>query len=242
MTKQSKTVRKVEDLERFGKMILDIPDDAFKGQGLVIFAAFRKKFGLFGLIPFAIRVLLERRKLLKKYAAQYEKIYKLSKSAANECTMMVAIFNAIEKKESREKAYEFIKSIFQVVALKSLPALYQLDDLVKCDGDVFDNYKKFNMAMFKASNRDFHIQEIEENDNHLRIVVDRCLNVEAGLMFDCPEFAQLGCDHDLASYPYVDPQVNSEFRRPCTLAKGGNYCDFNFYRKGFAPQGAFENQ
>lgn len=242
MTNQSKTVRNVEDLERYGKILLDIPKDAFKGQGMVMFSAFRKKFGLPGLIPFAIRVLLARKELLKKYATQYEKIRRLSKSAASECTMMIAMFNVIAKNESREKAYEFIKSIFQVVALKSLPALYQLDDLVKCDGDVFDNYKKFNVAMFKASDRDFHVQKIEENDNHLRILIDRCLNVEAGLMFDCPEFAQLGCDHDLASYPYVDPEVNSEFRRPCTLAKGGKCCDFNFYRKGFAPQGAFENK
>ena len=27
----------------------------------------------------------------------------------------------------------------------------------------------------------------------------------------------------------------SEFRRPCTLAKGADFCDFNFYRKGTAP-------
>lgn len=242
MRNQTKSVKKVEELERFGKSLMDIPKDAFRGQGKVIFAAFRKKFGLLGLIPFAIRVLSERRNILKKYVTQYEKIREISPKGASECTMMIAMFNAIVKNESREKAYEFIKNIFQIIALKSMPALYQLDDLVKCEGDVFDNYKSFNKAMFKASDRDFHVQKIEEDDNHLRIVVDRCLNVEAGKMFDCPEFAQLGCDHDLASYPFVDPAVNAEFRRPCTLAKGGDCCDFNFYRKGFAPQGAFENQ
>ena len=96
--------------------------------------------------------------------------------------------------------------------------------------------------MFEAGNSEFRVKEIEETNNHLRIVVDRCLNVEAGKMFDCPEIAMLGCDHDLAGYPIVDTVVNSEFRRPCTLAKGDCYCDFNFYRKGFAPEGPFVNK
>lgn len=234
--------RRVEELERYGKSISDIPKDAFKGQGKVIFAAFRKKFGLIGLIPFGFSVLLERRRVSKQYALQVEELRKLTPTGAKEITMMISMFNVIAKKESRENAYGFVKSIFQVIALKSLPALYQLDDLVKCEGDVFDNFKKFNIAMFQAGTRDFHVSKVEEDDNHLRIVLDRCLNVEAGRMFDCPEIAQLGCDHDLASYPYVDPVVNSEFRRPCTLAKGGDCCDFNFYRKGFAPKGEFENK
>ncbi len=242
MTSQDSAARKVEELKRFGKSISDMPKEAFEGQGKVIFAAFRNKFGLFGLLPFAFQVLKERRRILKQYADQYKELRVLTPKGAKEITMMIAMFNVIAKRESREEAYEFVKGIFQSIALKSLPALYQLDDLMKCEGDVFDNFKKFNIAMFEAGDRDFHVREIEETDNHLRIVLDRCLNVEAGKMFDCPEIAKLGCDHDLASYPFVEPHVNAEFRRPCTLAKGGDCCDFNFYRKGFAPEGPFENK
>jgi hypothetical protein len=232
----------VEQLERYGKSLTEFPEDALKGQGKIMFAAFRRKFGLLGLVPFSFRVLWERHRLLKQHAQEYRELYELMPRPAKEITMLIAIFNAIARKESREQAYVFVKSIFQVIALKSLPAIYQLDDLVRCDGDVFDNFKKFNVAMFEAGDRDFHVQKFEETDNHLRIVVDRCLNVEAGKMFDCPEIGMLGCDHDLAGYPHVDPVVNAEFRRPCTLAKGGSYCDFNFYRKGFAPKGPFENK
>jgi hypothetical protein len=242
MGNRSRSIPKVEDLERFGKSLSDFPKEAFQGQGKVIFAAFRNKFGLFGLVPFAFRVVLERRRILKQYAKQYDELVRLTGNLAKEPLIMIAIFNVIARTESREQAYEFVKGIFQIIALKSLPAIYQLDDLVKCEGDVFDNFKKFNVAMFKAGDRDYHVKEVEEDDNHLRIVVDSCLNVEIGKMFDCPEIAKLGCDHDLASYPFVDPAVDSEFRRPCTLAKGDEYCDFNFYWKGFAPQGAFENK
>ena len=242
MRNQPGSAQKVEDLERFGKSLSDLPKEVFQGQGKVIFSAFRKKFGLFGLVPFAFRVVLERRRTLRQYAKQYDELVRLTGELAKEPLMLIAMFNVIARTESREQAYEFVKGIFQIIALKSLPAIYQLDDLVKCEGDVFDNFKKFNIAMFKAGNRDYNVKEMEEDDNHLRIVVDSCLNVEIGKMFDCPEIAKLGCDHDLASYPFVDPAVNSEFRRPCTLAKGDEYCDFNFYRKGFAPQGVFENK
>ena len=42
--------------------------------------------------------------------------------------------------------------------------------------------------------RRFRVQKIEEDDNHPRFVVDRCLNVEAGKMSGCPEIAKLGGD------------------------------------------------
>ncbi len=241
MTTNQKTL-KVEQLERYGKSISDLPKEAFKGQGKIMFRIFRKKFGLFGLLPFTFRVLKERRHLLKQYAKEYQNLQKLTPKGAAEITMMISLFNVIAQRESREKAYEFVKSIFQSVALRSMPALYQLDDLEKCEGDMFDNYKKFNIAMFKGSTQDFHVKAIEESENHLRIIVDKCLNVEAGKMFDCPEIAKLGCDHDLAGYPPIEDRVNATFRRPCTLAKGGTCCDFNFYRKGFEPKGTYVNK
>jgi hypothetical protein len=67
------------------------------------------------------------------------------------------------------------------------------------------------------------------------IVVSRCANVVLGKAFDCPEIAKLGCDHDLAGYPVILDRVNAEFRRPHSMAKGDEYCDFHFYRKGTAP-------
>jgi hypothetical protein len=241
-TANNTTRLRVEDLERYGKPISDMPKEAFAGQGSIIFAALRRKFGLLGLMPFLWRVLVERRRLRKRYQTQYAELRQRTVKGADEITMLIAMFNVVAQRESREQAYAFVKGIFERVAQQSLPALYQLDQLVRCDGDVFDNFKKFNIAMFEAGDRDFHVQAMEDEPNHLRIVVDRCLNVDAGRMFDCPEIAQLGCDHDLASYPHVEPSVHAIFRRPCTLAKGGHCCDFNFYRAGFAPAGAYENR
>jgi len=242
MSNPSPATGKVEQLERFGKALNDAPDDIFKGQGRFVLAAFRKKFGLLGLVPFAFRVMRERRQLLRDYAPQYAELRsRVTPELAKEVTTMIAMFNAVARNESRESAYEFVKSIFQAIAPQSLRRFYQLDDLVQCEGDVFDNFKKFNVAMFEAGSRDYHVQQIEETDDHLRIVVDSCLNVDLGKWFDCPEIAKLGCDHDLASYPYVEPEVDAEFRRPCTLAKGGCCCEFNFYRKGHAPEGSYQN-
>ena len=46
---------------------------------------------------------------------------------------------------------------------------------------------------------------------------------------------KIGCDFDW-DYPVIVDRVNAEFRRPCTIAKGSDYCEFSFYRKGAAPE------
>lgn len=235
-------LQNIEQLERYGKSISDMPKEAFKGQGKILFSAFRSKVGLLGLAPFLFKVLKERGRILNKYAKEYSELQNKTPKGAKEITMLIAVFNVMAKKESREEAYDCVKGIFQKVSIQSMPALYQIDDLIKCEGDVFDNFKKFTINMFESSAQEFSVMEIKECENRLRIIVDRCLNVEAGKMFDCPEIAKLGCDHDLSGFPLIESRVNAEFRRPCTLAKGGEYCDFNFYRTGFAPKGDYENK
>ncbi|MFC1764269.1 L-2-amino-thiazoline-4-carboxylic acid hydrolase [Planctomycetota bacterium] len=130
--------------------------------------------------------------------------------------MLVAMFNTIARIEGRDNAYEFVKSIFQKVAVYSMPALYQIDDLVRCEGDVFDNFVKFNVAWFKAMNSEgtWIVDEIKAEKDELSIVVTECANCVLGEAFGCPEIAKLGCDHDLAGYPVIIDRVNAEFRRP----------------------------
>jgi len=115
-----------------------------------------------------------------------------------------------------------------------MPAFYQIDDLVKCEGDTFDNFVKFNIAWFNAMNDEgtWIVDEITEEKDKLTIIVTECANCKFGKAFYCPEIAKLGCDHDLAGYPIILDRVNAEFRRPHTIAKGDKYCDFHFYRKG----------
>jgi hypothetical protein len=152
--------------------------------------------------------------------------------------MLVAMYQIIARKEGGNKAYDFIKGIFQKVAVISMPAYYQVDDLVKCEGDTFDNFVKFNIAWFNAMNHEgtFKVSEIKEEKDKLTIIVNECANCIYGNAYDCPDIAKLGCDHDLAGYPLIMDRMNGEFRRPHTLAKGDDYCDFTFYRKGAAPE------
>ncbi len=118
-----------------------------------------------------------------------------------------------------------------------MPAIYQIDELVQCEGDNFENFKKFNVAMFEAMDREgtWKTDAIVNEGDRLRINVISCANVELFSALGCPELGKLGCDHDLAGYPVILDRVGAEFRRPCTLAKGDDFCDFNFYRKGTAP-------
>jgi hypothetical protein len=151
--------------------------------------------------------------------------------------MLVSMFNLIAQKDGDKEAYDFLKKIFQEMAVYSMPAYYQIDDLVQCEGDIFDNFKKFNIAWFKAMNDDgtWIVDRIEDEKDKLTIVVSKCANCLISEAFDCPEIGKLGCDHDLAGYPVILNRVNTEFRRPHTIAKGDDYCDFMFFRKGAAP-------
>lgn len=202
---------KVEELERYGKTLTTIPKKVMKKQLGIMIREIRKKFRVLGIVPFFIKVLLEQRKLKLHYPQAYREALKISKDAAEEVTMLIAIFNVIAQKESRENAYEFVKVIFQKVAVHSMPAFYQIEELVQCEGDPFENFMKFNTAWFRAMQEagtyDIDTNKIE-NDVQT-IVVSRCANVVLGKAFNCLEIAKLGCDHDLAGYPVILDRVNA---------------------------------
>lgn len=228
---------KVEELTQYGKTLSGIPEEAVKKQEKIVMKEIRNKYGIIGILPFFARLYLEQRKLKRKYPEAYQETLKVGESAAKELPMLISMYNIIARKEGDEKAYEFVKGIFQKVALYSMPALYQVDDLVNCEGDTFDNFKKYNIAFFSAMNNEgtWKVKEITEEKDKLTIMVTECANCVLGKAYDCPDIAKLGCDHDLAGYPEIVDKVNAEFRRPHTIAKGDEYCDFMFYRKGTAP-------
>ena len=228
---------KVEELTQYGKTHSSLPKDALKKQERIVLREIRNRFGLIGILPFFIRLFLGQRELKRKYPEAYQATLKLGESAAKEITMLISMFNIIARKEGRANAYEFVKGIFQKVAVYSMPAMYQIDDLVKCEGDPFENFVKFTVAWFNAMNEEgtWKVEEMTEEKDKLTFTVTECTNCTLGEAYDCPEIAKLGCDHDLAGYPVILDKVNAEFRRPHTIAKGDEYCDFHFYRKGTAP-------
>ena len=235
---------KVDELSQYGKTLSEIPKEAFKKQKQIAFHEIKAKYGLLGTLPFFLKIIMNQKAVKKNYPQAYEKALTISENAAKEITMLVAMFNLIAKKEGKKKAYDLLKKIFQEMAVYSIPAYYQIDDLVKCEGDVFDNFKKFNIAWFKAMNDEgtWIVDKIEDEEDKLTIVISECVNCTPGEAFNCPEIPKLGCDHDLAGYPVILDRVNAEFRRPHTIAKGDEYCDFMFYRKGTAPNNEHLNK
>ena len=73
---------------------------------------------------------------------------------------MTTLFNVVANKDSREEAYRFTKSIFQTYAKYTILAMYNSKNIIKCDGKVFNNYKKYNITMFKE-NPNYHVKEIK---------------------------------------------------------------------------------
>jgi len=236
---------KVEELKFYGKSISEIvnlmPKVTMMKIGLVVIKKIINKFGFFGFVPFMIKLNKEKKRIIKDNFVGYSKALALGKEPANQFLTMTALFNVVAKKEGREEGYIFTKSIFQGYAKYSMPALYDIKNLRKCEGDLFENYKKLNTAMFQA-NQEYRVKEIKDTPDCLTIVVDRCISVELANALKCPEVGMLGCDHDVAGYPLIEDKVNSEFRRLHTIAKGDDVCDFMFFKKGKCPFDASKNK
>ena len=227
---------RVNDLSQYGKP-LTFPKEVQGRQIGIVFRAIREEFGIMGVLPFLARVVREQRALRRQHPNVIDEARKLGPEVAREMVMLTALFNVAAARLGRGPAYDFLRRLFQRIAVFTMPAIYQIDELVACEGDVFDNFKDFNQAMFEAMDREgtWKSDSIVDEPDRLRIKVVSCANVDLFTAIGAPELAKLGCDHDLAGYPVILDRVDAEFRRPCTLAKGGTYCDFNFYRRGSAP-------
>jgi len=234
---------KVEQLSLYGKA-LEMPKEGLKKQEKAIFSLLRKEFGLFGMLGLFMGIKKHTKRIKKEFPEQVEKAKRIGKDMDKQLCMMGALFFTIADKRDRKFAQDFMTGMMQKVAPVSMPAIYQLEDLIQCEGDVFDNYKKFNRAMFTEIDRigTWKNSGFKESENLLEFKVTSCINVELFEAIGCPEINTLGCDHDLAGYPLIEDATNSEFRRPCTLAKGGDCCHFHFYRKGTAPDTALLNK
>lgn len=234
---------KVEELEMYGKA-LDMPKEAVKKQLKIVFRILKKEFGVFGMFVLLMGIRKHSKRIKKQYPDAVKKAKQISNVFEKELVMMGALFSAIADKRGRKIAQEFLIDMMRKTASTSLPAIYQLPDLVKCEGDVFDNYKKMNRALFTEIDRlgTWKNDGFRETEYLLEFKITSCLNIELFEAIDCPELNILGCEHDLAAYDLINGPTNSEFIRPCTLAKGGDCCHFKFYRKGTAPVSAKLNK
>ncbi len=228
-------VTRVEDLERYGRGLDNMPTRVVARQSIVFIGELRRRYGMAGVARTMWSMLKERREMLKTHADVVEALRRdWGRGGVTEALTMTALFKVLTPIEGREGAYNVAKAIFQQIAPMSMKALYQSDDLAGCEGDRFTNFKTFHRALFDNSQNLFPNTQTDEGDVFTSTVT-QCANVEVFTALGCPELARLGCDHDLAGYPAIADRHDFEFRRPTTIAKGGDDCQFRFYRKGTAP-------
>lgn len=63
---------KVEELAQYGKTLTGLPKEVVKKQKSIVLKEIRNKFGLIGILPFFIRLLLEQRRLKRQYPKAYQ--------------------------------------------------------------------------------------------------------------------------------------------------------------------------
>lgn len=235
---------KVQELKMYGAK-LEMPKEAVKEQTKIMFHALRKQFGLFGMFGVFKDAFINQIKLRKKHPEARRKAAAISKVIEKELFVFSGLFLALAKRLGREEAYEFFKTeVMNEIAKTSMAVIYQVKEMKKCEGDIFENFKKFNIAMFERTTRDrtWVMENFEDTKDKLTLKITTCANVELFAELGVSELGKFGCDHDLAGYKSIEDDVNCEFRRICTIAKGDDYCMFEFYRKGTAPDTAHLNK
>lgn len=234
---------RVEDLEKYGAK-LEMPKEAVKEQTKIMFRALSKEFGFWGMLGVFKDTFFNHRLLKKDYPDTRKRAAAISDIVEKELFIFSGLFLALAKRLGRREAYEFFKTkVLDEIAKKSMGLIYQVNDLVKCKGDVFENFKKMNIALFERTTKDgtWLMESYKDEKDKLTIKVTTCTNVELFNELGVPELSKFGCDHDLIGYPVIEDEVNCEFRRLCTIANGDGHCLFEFYRKGTAPDNAHLN-
>ena len=235
---------KVNELEKFGAK-LEMPKEAVKKQGKIMLRALRKRFGVLGMLGIFKDTWVNQRQLRRDHPDTRQKAAAISDIIEKELFTFSAMFLALAKRLGREEAYEFFKTrVMNEIARTSMALIYQVDDLKRCEGDTFENFKEFNIAMFQRTTRDgtWHMESYTDDPDKLTVTVTTCANVELFGELGVPELGKFGCDHDLAGYAAIEDDVDCDFRRLCTIAKGDENCVFEFYRKGTAPDNAHLNK
>ncbi len=82
---------KVNELTQYGKTLSGLPKVALKKQESIVMREIRNKFGLIGILPFFIKLLLEQRRLKRKYPEAYQATLKVGESAAKEFPMLISM-------------------------------------------------------------------------------------------------------------------------------------------------------
>ncbi|NNE35448.1 MAG: hypothetical protein HKN13_09435 [Rhodothermales bacterium] len=215
-----------------------------KAQIGITFKALRKEFGLLGMLGIFLDTYVIQRKLRREFPEARQKAAEISKTIEKELFALSGIFLALAKRLGRNEAYEFLKyEVIYKLAPTSMSLLYQIPELQRCDGDVFENFKKMNIALFERTTKDgtWLMDSYEDEPDKLTINIITCTNVELFNELNVPELGRFGCDHDVAGFVAIEEDVSCDFRRFCTIANGDDHCLFEFYRRGTAPDNAHLN-
>lgn len=236
-------LQQVEDLERYGAA-LEMPKEAVKEQFGITLTALRKQFGFWGMLGVLRDTYLIERRLRRDFPQARKRAAEVSRIIEKELFSFSGLFLALAKRLGRSEAYEFLKhELIYKMARTSMLNIYQVNDLRKCEGDLFENYKKMNIALFERTTRDgtWVMESYKDEPDKLTLKVTTCANVELFNELNVPELGRFGCDHDVAGYAAIEEDVECEFRRFCTIANGDDHCLFEFFRRGTAPDNAHLN-
>lgn len=236
MTKTKLPLTEISKVPYYGKSFPIIPRKAsVRQKEMMAFIKVQfKEMGFFRTLGFWFTVPFRLKGSYKKYKDGLDLTQKsFGKQAKMEWAFLFLSYNKMLKLKGEDYAYAFVKKSIQAAAPDVMNDMYQADYLKKFE-DPFEAFWLYHKAIFK-DDKDYPNYFIEDGENGAKeMIVTSCRNCDIANL-SIPALAKMGCDHDCVGYPAISEQTQMDFRRPTTIAKGGDVCRFMFFRKGTAP-------
>jgi len=136
----------------------------------------------------------------------------------------VALYKALKADNKlSSQAYDLVhKYMIEVIGMQKYKSTRVLE--------IVPGFYRIYSRSFLKIMRTTDLQEsiLEEGKNHYNITITNCLWYNACKDFGCPELCSAFCDVDDITYGKLR---KLGFSRTQTLGKGGECCDFHFYKK-----------
>ncbi len=230
----------VEDLPVFGTAFDHMPR---RGQLLLarsMLSGLVARCGVLGALGVLGRALARRSRLERSLGDSLRAEFpNVPRSALGELLLFAALYEVLTDAHDRETAYEIILDLFRPIGPGVHAALYDIDRLLEIGGDPYANFCALNRSFFESSAAKglYEIEEIRETRDLQYVKLTTCLNVDVFSAIGYPELARIACVMDIAGYgpEGLAPRVGLDFRRPKTIMRGDDACEFYYYRAGAAP-------
>lgn len=226
----------VESLKNYGKSLPEcmrsISPETQKRAKKIAMGVLRKELGLWSMMRFFFKISKERKRLMSvDLSSIRQKIpdERFIQSLIDD----TALFSAMEQVAGMEKTIQVHYEILDKTALMLQSEIFPDPEKFNQFEDPFGAFKDYALKLMDADQKlGVHLYKLTENsDQALQMDVHSCAWYDVRKLLGIPEAALPSCYGDDVFFPAVVKDIDLQYLRTKTLARGHEFCDFRFEKR-----------